>query len=198
MNWRDNAMARLFPNIPQALRAAALAGCFLTLAIAPAQARKPKKSASPTPTPAETPDKNADKGFDIPIPINHEAMGVRIPVYNPEGTLQMIFESEVAFRVDAQQLRLTQLKIETYDDDGKSDMLIDMPNSLFNLKTRILSSDDPITIRRNDLELTGSNMKFDTQTRQGKFTGPVRMLIYNLNNEAPSAPREPLENTSPK
>jgi len=187
-------MVRFFPNIPQTVKATALAGCFLALAAVPAEARKPKKS----PTPAEIPDKNADKGIDIPIPINHEAMGVRIPVYNPEGTLQMIFESEVAFRVDAQQLRLTQLKIETYDDDGKSEMSIDMPNSLFNLKTYILSSADPVTIRRTDMELTGSNMTFDTQTRQGKFTGPVRMLIYNLNNATPGASRESLENTSPK
>lgn len=177
-------------------------GCVLALASAPAYAaktRKGKKSSSATPTPAETPEKNSEKGFDIPIPINHEAKGIRIPIYNPEGNLQMMFESEIAFRMDAQQLRLSQLKIETYDESGKPEMSINMPNSIFNLKTRILSSVEPVIIRRTDLELTGGNMTFDTQTRQGKFSGPVRMLIFNLNNEeASKTPSESLENTSSK
>jgi lipopolysaccharide export system protein LptC len=55
---------------------------------------------------------------------------------------------------------------------------------MFDLQSRILSSADPVTIRRTDLEVTGSNMTFDTQTRQGKFTGPTRMLIYKADDEA--------------
>ena len=167
---------------------AALAGSFFFLGTPglEAKTRKPKKETASTPAP--TP-KSGEKTFDVPIPINHSAKGIRIPVYSPEGDLQMIFESEIAFRVDEQQLQMTQLKIATYND-SKLEMSIDMPNGVFNLKTRVLSSADPVTIRRTDLELTGSNMTFDTQTRMGKFVGPVRMLVYDLNNETPKAPKE--------
>ena len=161
-----------------------MAACLLFLG-SPSVEAKTKKAKKSTPSPVpEAAEAAADKGIDVPIPINHAAKGVRIPIYTPDGKLQMMFESEVAFRVDAQQLRLEQLNIETFDADGKSEMFIDMPKSTFDLKTRMLSSTDPVTIRRSDFEVTGGNMTFDTQTRQGKFTGPVRMLIFKNNSEA--------------
>ncbi|MCX6967065.1 MAG: hypothetical protein NTZ46_04680 [Verrucomicrobia bacterium] len=173
MNWRDNSMAWPHLRSRKALNLA-LALCVLALGISPGEAKsKARKTATPTPAPAD-----GKKDFDVPIPINHDAKGVRIPIYSPEGVLQMMFESEIAFRMDAQQLRLTQLKIETYDGGGKPEMVIEMPNSVFDLKTRVFSSVDPVTIRRTDFEVTGANMTFDTETRMGKFTGPVRMLIF--------------------
>ena len=189
MNWCTNSMDRHFTRPHRALNVA-LAVAMLALGSVSGEAKtqKSKKKPSPTPTPAATPA-DGQKDFEVPIPINHEAKGVRIPIYTPEGTLQMMFESEIAFRVDAQQLRLTQLKIETYDESGKPEMSIDMPQSIFNLKTRVFFSADPVTIRRTDFEITGSNMSFDTETRQGKFTGPVRMLVYKPDTEE-SAPHE--------
>lgn len=121
------------------------------------------------------------KQFDIPIPVNHDAKGVRIPSYDPVGKLLMYFNIATAFRVDDGHLRMTNLKIETYGEDGKVDLHIDMPASSLDLITNIISSVDPITINRSDFQVTGANMTFNTQTRQGKFSGPVRMLIFNQN-----------------
>ena len=175
-------MERQTPRLCRAW-SVALAVCVLAVGSASAEAktRKAKPTLSPTPTPADA-KANAEKNFEIPIPIGHDAKGVRIPIYTPDGTLQMMFESEIAFRVDTRQLRLTQLKIETYDEAGKSDMFIDMPLSVFDLKTRVFSSVDPVTIRRTDFEVTGGNMTFDTQTNTGKFIGPVRMLVFQSQN----------------
>lgn len=174
-------------SISRVTLAAALTASLLVLGAHPVEAKtkKSKKTAVPAATP-----QSKDKSFDVPIPIGHSAKGIRIPIYAPDGDLQMIFESEIAFRVDEQQLKMTQLKIATYTG-GKPEMSIDMPQGFFDLKTRVLSSDDPVTIRRPDLEMTGSHMTFDTQTRMGKFTGPVRMLVYNVNPEAPQpSPQE--------
>ena len=184
MNWCDN-LRTYSPSLSAPPSRVALrvlvAACLLALGTASVEAKSKKTKTTASPTPADT---TADKGIDIPIPIDHEAKGVRIPIYSTEGKLQMLFESEIAFRVDAQQLRLTQLKIETFDEEGKPEMSIDMPQSMFNLKTRVITSVDPVTIWRTDFQVTGGNMVFDTQTRQGKFNGPVRMLVYNVNNEA--------------
>lgn len=175
-------MERQFTR-PRMVWKVTLALCLLALGSAPMEAaktKKPKKepsAATPSPTPA-----SGEKDFEVPIPINHDAKGVRIPIYN-DGVLQMMFESEIAFRMDEQQLRLTQLNIETYDSEGKPEMAIDMPKSIFNLKTRVFSSVDPVMIRRTDFEITGGNMVFDTQTRVGKFTGPVHMFIFKPENE---------------
>ena len=184
MNWRDNSRDWQAPSLRRAL-SVALAVCVLAVGSASVEAKTRKSKPTPSPTPADT----ASKDFEVPIPVGHDAKGVRIPIYTPDGTLQMMFASEIAFRVDTRQLRLTQLKIETYDEAGKSDMFIDMPLSLFDLKTRVFSSVDPVTIRRTDFEVTGGNMTFDTQTSRGKFTGPVRMLVFKSDNEE-GAPHE--------
>ena len=157
--------------------------------------RPPEPIESPTPVPDGTEPKKG--GIDIPIPINHSAQGVCFPIWTG-GKLQMRYNMEIAYRVDAEQLRLTQLKLETFDENGKSEMVNDKPQSMLNLQTRIITSADPVTVRRTDLELVGQNMTFDTQTRQGKFVGPVRVLIYQQENEAelPKTPKSP-EPTQP-
>ncbi|GEM_PF-499533 len=180
MNWRVNSILRSrLRTCCCLLLAGGILGGFT------AEAKSKKKTPSSTPTPAESPapvQAETKKGIDIPIPINHSAQGVCVPIWT-DGKLQMRYNMEVAFRVDSDQLRLTQLKLETFDDDGQPEMVIDMPQSILNLQTRVLTSTDPVTIRRKDLELVGQNMTFDTQTRQGKFVGPVRVLIYQQDQE---------------
>ena len=133
----------------------------------------------------------ADKPLelDVPLAIGHDAKGVRIRITSPESEkLQMVLDSAVAFRLDPLQLQLTRVKVETFDDAGNPEMTIDMPQSVFNLKSRILTSKDPVTVRRPNFEMTGSQMVFDTQTRQGKFKGPVRVLVYRAKTTE-NAPR---------
>ena len=121
----------------------------------------------------------ATKKLDVPIPISRNARGLRIPSFDAEGRLRMFFNIDSAFRVDEGHLRMTNLRIETFDDHGKSDVDVYMPFSMLDLKTNIVSSKEPVTIKRSDFDVTGSNMTFNPQTRIGKFIGPVRMLIFN-------------------
>jgi len=116
--------------------------------------------------------------LDIPIPVKHTAKGVKLPYYS-EGKLQMDFSIESAYRVDADHLQMKLVKMQTYDDTGKLEMTIDMPSSVLDLTTRIVTSKEPVRIRRTDFEITGETMQFDTQTRSGKIVGKVKMLIFN-------------------
>ena len=128
----------------------------------------------------------AGKPMDVPIPINHDFQGLRIPIYSPDGKLQMIFESEIAFRVDQQMLRLSGLSISTFDDDGQPEMAIEMPLSLFDLKTQVLTSEKSVMIRRPDVEVTGERLVFDTQSRRGKLSGQVRVrLLTRVKEDKP-------------
>lgn len=119
------------------------------------------------------------KHLDIPIPINYAAKGIRIPSRDGNGQVRMFFNIVSTLRVDDGHLRMTGLRIETFDDAGMPDLNIDMPLSLLDLKTNLISSNDPVTIHRADFEITGAHATFDPQSRRGKFTGPVRMLIFN-------------------
>lgn len=129
----------------------------------------------PDATSAETPKRQA---LDVPIPPGQKANGVRFP-YFEDGKLRMFFNVDVMFRKDLGHLEMTNGKIETYDEDGKPDMTVLMPLSVLDLNTRIVTSEQPFLVRRTDFALVGQTLQLDTNTRQGKVTGRVKMLIFN-------------------
>ena len=95
-------------------------------------------------------------------------------------------------------MELGELKIETYDEDSKPEMTIDLPVSQINLTTRVITTEKHVQITRDDFELTGDGMEFDTISKQGTIKGNVRMLIYNIANEINSdEPAKPKEETKP-
>jgi hypothetical protein len=126
-------------------------------------------------------DHKEEKGAKvmIPIPVGRDAKGIKLPYFDGDGRLQMYFNIDVAKRIDEDHLEMANLKLETFDETGAPEMKIDMAVSVLDLKTKILSSDHPVTIRRSDFEITGERIQFNTETRQGKMTGNVRMLIFD-------------------
>lgn len=116
---------------------------------------------------------------NVPIPVGHKAEGVTLPYYDERGKLQMVFKIESATRIDDEHLQMAKALVETFDEDGKTQMKIDMPNSVLDLNTRIVTSETPVTISRSDFVVTGETMRFNTTTRDGVMNGNVRMLIYN-------------------
>lgn len=118
--------------------------------------------------------------MSIPIPVGHGASGVKIPYYGDDGKLQMNFQIGDASRTDDLHLQMTNLRIETFNETGLQEMTMFFPNSILDLKTRVISSNTPVTIKRTDFELTGDTMLFNTVSRQGTLGGNIRMLIFNL------------------
>ncbi len=148
-------------------------------------ADKKKKSGKDAPEPAGTGEPGK---ISLPILKDHPAKGLKIPYYNDAGKLQMTFNIGTGSRIDDDHVQMDELFVETYDDDGSPGMMIQLPTSVLDVNTRILSTEKHVTIRRSDFELTGERMEFNTQTKQGKLAGNVRMLIYNLDDETPAPP----------
>jgi hypothetical protein len=122
----------------------------------------------------------------IPIPPGHDSKGLKIPYFDSTGKLQMTFNIGVATRLDDSHVRMADLQVETFDDTGASEMFIQLPTSVLNLDTRVISAQTHVTIKRDDFELTGEAIEFNTQTKQGKLAGGVRMLIYDLDEMSDS------------
>lgn len=127
--------------------------------------------------------------FNIPIPVGHNAEGVTLPYFDEQGKIQMNFKIESAMRADNDHLQMAKAEVETFDADGKSQMKIQMPRSVLDLNTKIITSDSPVTVERADFEVTGERMRFNTETRSGVLIGRVRMLIYN--RDEMSEPKKP-------
>lgn len=124
-----------------------------------------------TPTPGE------QNLTNIPLPIGHEAKGLVLPDFNADGRLVGKFEAGTARRLDQEHVRFQDLKITTFTPENQVDLRIDMRTSIFDLKTRILSSQERSTIRRTDFNIVGDSIEFDTNTRTGRLVGNVKMVI---------------------
>ena len=148
-------------------------------------------SASPTPLPK----------LYIPIPVNHDAQGVKLPYFDVRGKLQMYFNIKRAFRVDPDHLEMNNAYMQTYDPKGVPDANVFMTRSMLDLNTRIVTSDIPVTVRRSDFEIVGQKMVFNTETRKGRMTGHVRMVIYNrqeMSKPTPSPSPSPSRSATPQ
>ncbi len=129
-------------------------------------------------------DPNAPpKAIDVPVPMGHDSKGLKIPYFGSDGKLQMNFNIGVAKRIDDNHIEMTDLAIETFDEEGQHDMAIDLPTSVMDLTTSVITTQKKVVIKRSDFELHGNTMIFNTKTRQGGVGGNVRMLIYNLSEE---------------
>src|SRR5213079_3125149 len=114
---------------------------------------------------------------NIPLPVGHEAKGLVLPDFDPEGHLRGKFEAGTAHRIDQEHIAFQQLKITTYTPEDQPDLRIDMSTSVLDLKTRILSSKARTTIQRADFSIAGDSVQFDTNSKTGRLIGNVKMVI---------------------
>ena len=122
----------------------------------------------------------SERKIDIPIPVGHDAKGLRLPMRNDQGKLQFILDVEHVLRVDQANVQMHNSIIQTYDDQtGAPSAKIELVNSVMNTETNVITTQDPVVITRDDFRLTGDSAVFNTKTRQGKVVKNVRLIIYN-------------------
>jgi hypothetical protein len=137
----------------------------------------------------ESPKKDAGEkkgsetgGFDVPVPLGIPVKGIKIPHRNEAGKLVMTIEAEVATKLDDRHVDMQNMKIESFDEEGKK-INIELPHSVFDLETRMLTGDQHALIRREDFEITGDSVEFNTKTRYAVLRGKIRMVIQSANLE---------------
>jgi lipopolysaccharide export system protein LptC len=116
---------------------------------------------------------------NIPLPIGHEAKGLILPDFDPQGQMRGRFEAKNATRIDQDHVRFIDLKMVTFTEKNEPDLKFDMTDAVLNLDTRVLESKQRTKIKRADFELEGDTMQFDTKTRQGTLVGNVKMIILD-------------------
>jgi hypothetical protein len=131
----------------------------------------------------------SDRKIDIPIPVGHDAKGLRLPMRNDQGKLQFVLDVEKVRRVDQANVEMHNSVIQTYDDQtGARSAKIEMIDSVMNTETNVLTTHDPVIVSRDDFRLTGDSAVFNTKTRQGKVIKNVRLIIYNRDELTKKAP----------
>ena len=161
--------------------------------VAPENARLGKKLKKALDSDDSRPTPGAKKLKEIPFPLSpgDDANRLKIPEMSTGGNLLSQLMAAKATRLDNEHVQMHEMNLDLYHPDGKEDFHIIMPTSVFNLHTRVITSDDPVTVRTQDFELTGEKMEFNTVDRTGKLIGKVRMLIHNLKQVAGQSDSSP-------
>ena len=129
-------------------------------------------------TPAGTESPTEPERFEMPVPVGMPVNGLKVPQYDQDGKLLMLFEAATATKVNEEVVEMDSLKLESLDSEGQK-IFVELPQAVFNLKTNLLTGDKTATIRREDFEITGDSIEFNTQTRFGILRGNVKMVITN-------------------
>jgi hypothetical protein len=141
-----------------------------------AKENEKEKLAEPSPNNSAAPSDELNL-TNIPLVVGHEAKGLVLPDFDRNGHLRGKFEAGIARRIDEEHVGFRSLKITTYTTENTPDLIIEMNNSVLDLKTRVLTSTERTTIARADFNIAGDIVEFDTNTRTGKLTGNVKMII---------------------
>jgi len=148
-------------------------------------------AASPAPNPSATTNEvapaalaasaaaapNGEK-MDLPVPVGEPIKGIKIPQYDEQGKLTMNLTADSALKLDERQVEFKDLKIQ-FSDKEEKEIVVEIPHSILNLETKILTADTKTVIHREDFEIIGENAEFDTTARTGKFKGPVHASFRN-------------------
>src|SRR4029453_14311391 len=114
---------------------------------------------------------------NIPLPIGHEAKGLVLPDFDGDGLLKRKIEAGAGHWICQENVGFQHLKITTYTPQSQPDLKIDMQTSVLDLKTRILTSQERTTIQRSDFNIAGDSVQFDTNSKTGRLSGNVKMII---------------------
>ncbi len=177
---------------PRTLRVLAgiVAGAWLlaSASAAPGDKKRKKGDNAASPAPSASPGKG-EGTFQIPLPPGKPGLNVRVPDTDAAGKLLSLLMAQKATRLDDDRVKLEGTHFDFNQPDGKQDFHIVMPASILNLKTHMVTSDDPVEISTQEFALTGEKMEFNTLEREGRLIGSVRMVIHNLKQLA--APKDP-------
>ena len=125
-------------------------------------------------------DSDEGRRIELPVPIGHDVKGLRLPVRNDQGKLDMQFDVETARRIDDQNVEMHTTVIQTYNQQTeKPDAKIYLRDSEMNLDTEVITTKDPVKITRDDFLLTADSGQFNSKTRHGVVYGHIDLVIYN-------------------
>jgi hypothetical protein len=120
----------------------------------------------------------------IPVVEGQDLLGLRIPHHNEHGELVMLITADVARRLDDQHVEMERMRIDLFDDDRQRIELA-MPESQFNLDTRILRGEKGGIIRRDDFTIEGEILEFDLAEQIGRMEGEITMIIFSTEDITP-------------
>jgi hypothetical protein len=129
------------------------------------------------------------------LPLGQKNIDVKIPSFK-DGIPSSTVRAASMTRLDDENMTMERMDIRLFGKTHQEDVRIQLPTALYHMPSQILSSETRSRITRQDFDLQGDSMVFDTRTGQGKMVGNVRMVVYDADSltapktEGPAAAQE--------
>lgn len=154
-----------------------------------ASGKKPKAPRKDTGDSSLPPKTRKAKEIPYPVPMGFPSHDIKIPSYDNLGKVLSTVAAAKATRIDNEHVQMEGMVFDLNQTGDKDSYHVEMPTCVLNLKTNVVTSEQPVVIRTKDFELTGEKVQFDTVERSGELRGRVHMRIFNLKQVAtPGAP----------
>ncbi len=137
---------------------------------------------TPDGKPAAQPEKVKETqglgSFGKVLPLGQKNIDVKIPSFK-DGKPDSLVRAGSMTRVDDSHMDMEKTDIRLYGETREGDLRVQLPVAVYDMGTQIMTSDVRSRISREDFQLEGDTLVFDTRSRQGKMTGHIHMIIYD-------------------
>lgn len=138
--------------------------------------RTGQSPASGMPTP---PDNAQGLGaFGMLLPLGQKNLDVKIPSFK-DGLPSSLMRAGSMTRIDDEYMEMEKLDIRMFGEVREKDVRVQLITGEYHMPTQLLSSEQRSRISREDFQLEGDSLVFDTKSQQGKMTGNVKMVIFD-------------------
>jgi hypothetical protein len=128
----------------------------------------------------------AQDAADIPVNIGQSVKNIRVPHFNSDGKISVRMNAATAERADQTKFNFDELKIEIFDRKTEQPALeVLLSKAVYDRRTNQLTSKSEALITGENIEITGSRLDFDVNSRASKLQGPVTMTLRNTENLKP-------------
>lgn len=191
-----------------------------------AAAGKPEKEEEETAAPTLLPpgargvDPMSRARMDLMIPTGRSHKGVHYPMYRPVESgsddpdlplgsaggvvapLASLFESDIVTRLDEDHVQFDHAKWvqfgaqPTAGGAAKPTMTLEIERGVYDLKSEILMTNQPVKIENQQFLITGDTMLHDRASGLTRLTGRVKMTFYNEEPDPLPSKEEPVPTSS--
>lgn len=119
------------------------------------------------------------QAFGQMIPEGVVNQGVSVPSFK-NGRPASLLTAGTVTRLDADRLAAQDIKVEIYGDRPEETLYVDLHSAVYHMEDQILRSGERSRVSRNDFEMEGDSLVYDSANSVGAMKGRVRTLIFDM------------------
>jgi hypothetical protein len=128
-------------------------------------------------TPAASPTDGLS-AFCRLLPLGEKNQNVKIPSFT-DGIRTSLINARTMTRVDDDHMEMEGMDMLLKGETDGQDLSVKLHVATYDMPSAVLSSDQRSRVSRNDFQIEGDSLVFDTHTQQGKMVGHVQMIIFD-------------------